>query len=65
MHKAVLQVYGTGKSTVGKKLAHSLKLSFIDLDRVIENNAGNSIPHIMEKQGETAFRDLESTAARC
>jgi 3-dehydroquinate synthase len=55
---------GTGKSTVGKKLAHNLKLPFIDLDRVIETNAGKSIPQIMEKQGELAFRDLESAALK-
>lgn len=55
---------GTGKSTVGKKLAHNLKLPFIDLDRVIENSAGISIPHIMERQGESAFRDLESVALK-
>jgi 3-dehydroquinate synthase len=53
---------GTGKSTVGKKLAGNLKLPFIDLDRVIETNAGISISQIMEQQGETAFRDLESSA---
>ncbi len=53
---------GTGKSTVGKKLAHNLKLPFIDLDRVIETNAGMSIPQIMEQQGEPVFRDLESAA---
>jgi len=55
---------GTGKSTVGKKLAHSLNLPFIDLDRVIETNAGKSIPQIMEQHGESAFRDLESAALK-
>ncbi len=55
---------GTGKSTVGKQLARNLKLSFIDLDRVIETNAGMSIPHIMEQQGESTFRDLESSALK-
>ncbi len=55
---------GTGKSTVGKKLAHNLKLPFVDLDRVIEANAGMSIPQIMEQQGEPAFRDLESVALK-
>jgi shikimate kinase / 3-dehydroquinate synthase len=53
---------GTGKSTVGKKIAHNLKLPFIDLDRVIETNAGMSIPQIMEQHGETAFRDMETAA---
>jgi 3-dehydroquinate synthase len=55
---------GTGKSTVGKKLAHNLKLPFIDLDHVIETNAGMSIPQIMEQQGESAFRDFESAALK-
>ncbi len=55
---------GTGKSTVGKKIADNLKLPFIDLDRVIEMNAGISIPQIMAAQGEPAFRDLESSALK-
>jgi 3-dehydroquinate synthase len=55
---------GTGKSTIGKKLAQNLKLPFIDLDRVIETNAGMSIPQIMEQQGESTFRDLESVALK-
>ncbi len=53
---------GTGKSTIGKILARNLKLPFIDLDRVIEKNAGMSVAQIMEVQGEPAFRDLETTA---
>jgi 3-dehydroquinate synthase len=55
---------GTGKSTAGKKLAGNLKLPFVDLDHVIETNAGLSIPQIMEQQGESAFRDLESAALK-
>lgn len=55
---------GTGKSTVGKKIAASLKLPFVDLDRVIETDAGMSIPKIMETQGEPAFRDLETAALK-
>lgn len=55
---------GTGKSTLGEILSRNLKRPFIDLDYVIETNAGMSIPQIMEQQGETAFRDLETTALR-
>ena len=55
---------GTGKSTIGKTLARNLKLPFIDLDRVIETDAGMSIPQIMEQQGESTFRDLESAALK-
>ncbi len=55
---------GTGKSTIGRKLARSLRLPFVDLDRVIETNAGMSIPQIMEQEGESAFRDRETAALR-
>lgn len=55
---------GTGKSTIGKLLAQNLCLPFIDLDRVIETNAGMSISQIMEQHGETAFRDLETSALK-
>jgi len=55
---------GTGKSTIGKILADNLKLPFVDLDRVIETNADMSISQIIEQGGESAFRDLESTALR-
>ena len=51
---------GTGKSTIGKLLARSLKLPFIDLDRVVETNAGMSIPQIIDQEGESAFRQMEA-----
>jgi shikimate kinase / 3-dehydroquinate synthase len=53
---------GTGKSTIGKILAHNLKLSFVDLDAVIEAGVDLSIAQIMEQKGESAFRDLETSA---
>jgi 3-dehydroquinate synthase len=55
---------GSGKSTIGQQLARNLKLPFVDLDHVIETNAGMSIPQIMETQGEPAFRDMESAALK-
>ena len=55
---------GTGKSTVGRILARNLKLPFVDLDRVVESNAGMSIPQIMRQQGEESFRDLETSALK-
>jgi 3-dehydroquinate synthase len=55
---------GTGKSTVGKEIAGNLRLPFVDLDRVIETNAGMSISSIMEASGEPAFRDLETAALK-
>ncbi|MBK7456368.1 MAG: 3-dehydroquinate synthase [Anaerolineales bacterium] len=64
MHIFLYGPPGTGKSTIGKKLAQNLNLPFIDLDRVIETNAGMPISQIMEQQDELTFRDLESTALR-
>jgi 3-dehydroquinate synthase len=55
---------GTGKSTVGRILARNLKLPFVDLDRIVESNAGMSIPQIMSQQGEETFRDLETSALK-
>ena len=55
---------GTGKSTVGRILARNLKLPFLDLDRVVESNAGMSILQIMSQQGEEIFRDLETSALK-
>ncbi len=55
---------GTGKSTIGKLLAQNLRLPFIDLDRVIETNAGMSISQIMEGQSESAFREMETSALK-
>src|SRR5215216_5581824 len=53
---------GAGKSTVGKLLAHQLKLPFVDSDQVLEFNAGKTIPQIIAEQGETACRDMETVA---
>lgn len=47
---------------MGRRLARNLKLPFVDLDRVIETNAGMSIAQIMEQQGEATFRDMEAAA---
>jgi shikimate kinase len=51
---------GTGKSVLGQKLAEKLQLDFIDMDTLIEERAGMSIPEIFSRFGETHFRRLES-----
>ena len=56
---------GSGKSTVGPLLAGLLGWRFIDVDNVIEAEAGNAIAEIFARQGEDAFRDREhATIAR-
>ncbi|MCW2930515.1 MAG: aroK aroB [Actinomycetia bacterium] len=50
---------GAGKTTVGRLLAGSLRVPFLDSDHVIEARAGRSIPEIFAADGEPAFRALE------
>ncbi len=50
---------GTGKTAVGCYLAERLKVPFYDMDTLIEQEAGMSIPEIFEEKGEAYFRALE------
>jgi len=50
---------GSGKTSVGKKLAKSLGIEFIDLDSFIEGQAKMSINNIFDGPGEQVFRNLE------
>ena len=50
---------GSGKTTIGKKLANKLKFDFIDLDAEIENDAQLSITNIVNQKGESYFRSIE------
>lgn len=50
---------GAGKTSVGRKLAKIMGLSFTDADEEICKAAGCSIQDIFEKYGEDAFRDVE------
>ncbi len=52
---------GSGKSSVGKILAERLDCRFIDLDAEIVAVAGCSINDIFARDGEQAFRTLESS----
>ncbi|MDI1356210.1 MAG: shikimate kinase [bacterium] len=51
---------GSGKTTLGKKLAPLLNYPFIDLDAFIEKKEKTSIPLLFRKWGEDYFRELES-----
>lgn len=55
---------GTGKTTIGKRVAKSLGFKFVDTDLLIVKKAGKSIPKIFEEVGEDAFRDLETEVLR-
>jgi shikimate kinase len=66
MRRIVLTGFmGSGKSTVGPLVAARLGWSFVDVDDVIEAEAGCTIPELFRQGGEAAFRERESaTIAR-
>ena len=51
---------GCGKTSVGKKLAKNLEMTFVDTDTVIEEKAGRKPGDIIWESGEPFFRKLES-----
>jgi shikimate kinase len=57
---ALVGMPGGGKSTVGRLLARRLGLPFTDTDAVIERRIGCPIRTFFDRDGEEAFRDIES-----
>lgn len=52
---------GSGKTTLGKKLAAELKVEFVDTDKIVARHHG-AITRIFETKGEPHFRELETKA---
>ncbi|MEJ2572917.1 MAG: shikimate kinase, partial [Gammaproteobacteria bacterium] len=50
---------GAGKSTIGRHLAKSLGMEFVDSDHELERRTGASIPLIFDVEGEAGFRQRE------
>lgn len=55
---------GSGKSTLGKKLAGELGFRFIDLDTVVEEKEGLPVPELFSQKGEAYFRKAEANSLR-
>lgn len=55
---------GCGKSAIGRNLARMLGKQFLDMDRMIEEEARKPILRIFAEEGEDAFRALESRIVR-
>lgn len=51
---------GSGKTTIGRRLASALGRSFVDTDARLESTSGRTVREIFESDGENAFRDMES-----
>ncbi|MDA3019230.1 MAG: shikimate kinase [Actinomycetota bacterium] len=61
-HVVLVGLMGTGKSTVGRRLAHKLGWEFLDTDDEINRVTGKTVRQIFESVGEKAFRQLEHDA---
>ncbi len=55
---------GTGKTSVGRRLASQLRMRYVDTDDIIERDSERRISDIFAEDGEPAFRELESEAVR-
>ncbi len=55
---------GTGKSEVGRRAARRLGRPFVDMDALIEEREGRTIPQIFATRGEPYFRALEAALVR-
>ncbi len=56
---ALIGFMGVGKTAVGQLLAKKLDRKFIEMDALIEQQAGKPIPEVFRQVGEIAFRELE------
>lgn len=64
MHVYIIGFMGVGKTTLGKKLAARLGMSFIDTDALVEAQSGKRITDLFGSEGEEAFRKLEAGVLR-
>lgn len=61
-HVALVGLRGAGKSTLGIRLADSLGLDFVELDREVEREAGTPLGEVFAMYGQDAFRRFERRA---
>ena len=61
-HLSLIGFMGSGKSTVGKKLAERLGRPFVDTDEEVEKMLGMPVREVFDKLGEAAFREAEQDA---
>ena len=51
---------GSGKTTLGKRVAKEMLMTFVDLDKEIEKREGKSVQQVFAESGEDYFRQVES-----
>ncbi len=60
----LIGLMGCGKTTIGRELSKMLGMPLLDMDAVIEEQVGKSIPAIFQDEGEAHFRALETALLR-
>lgn len=55
---------GSGKSTIGRRLAKAMNLTLLDTDTAIEERSGHTIAEIFASDGEPGFRRIEEEVIR-
>ncbi len=60
MHIYLMGYRGSGKSSVGRRLAERLGWPVVDTDTLVESVAGQSIREIFSREGEAGFREREA-----
>ena len=61
-HLILVGLPGSGKTTVGRRVAEMLAADFTDIDEMVEAQTGRSITAIFAESGEAEFRRLEREA---
>lgn len=59
-HIVLIGLMGTGKTTIGRRLARRLGRGFIDTDTEVESRTSRTVRDIFEQDGEPVFRDIEA-----
>lgn len=59
-HVVLVGLMGSGKTTIGRRVAGTLDRHFLDADAALQEISDRTIAEIFERDGEDAFRDLEA-----
>ncbi len=62
MDLVLVGLSGSGKSSIGRRMAARHGAAFVDLDATIEETTGRTVPEIFEAEGEAGFRLREKAA---
>jgi shikimate kinase len=61
-HVGLIGMMGSGKTTIGRRVARELDREFVDSDALVVERTGLTVPQMFERHGEPWFREQESAA---